>query len=562
MKTTPQNLTTAMRLATATFWILTFGFLTVGPISTTAAQTLRTVVLSGDAVPGADAGVNFSGFASVVFNDADQTAFLGDLTGAGVDDTNNRGVFSEGGGNGLEVVARTGSPVPDTIAGVNFSIFGAPVLNSAGQTAFRAIVTGTEVNEGNSLGIFSEGGGSGLEIVARRGNAVPGTNAGLNFSVLTSEPVLNNAGQTAFRGIVFGPGVDGTNNNAIFSEGRGNGPEIVAREGSPAPGTGANFEGDNNVVVLNDAGQTAFLELINGPGVVNLNNRFGIWSEGRGNGLELVARGGNAAPGTGDGVNFFVLMDPVINSAGQTAFTGNLAGPGIRASNGSGIWSEGGGNGLELVVRAGDAAPGTSAGITFSAFRSVALNDAGQTAFRGVLGGFDPGVGAFINDFGVWSEGGGNGLELVAREGSPAPGTSDGVNFLRLNDPVLNGAGQTAFAGFLTGTGVNATNDLGLFAEDSLGVLTLIARTGDLLDVDDGPDIDLRTIVGLSFPGGPGDEESLNDLGQLAFIASFADGTSGVFVSTLSVVPEPSSALLLLLGLVTGLGRLRNRQRA
>jgi len=62
-------------------------------------------------------------------------------------------------------------------------------------------------------------------------------------------------------------------------------------------------------------------------------------------------------------------------------------------------------------------------------------------------------------------------------------------------------------------------------------VLTLIAREGDLLDVDDGPDIDFRTISELDFVDNSGNEDGrssgFNDLEQIAFRALFTDGTSG-----------------------------------
>jgi len=154
-------------------------------------------------------------------------------------------------------------------------------------------------------------------------------------------------------------------------------------------------------------------------------------------------------------------------------------------------------------------------------------------------------------------------LALVAREGNQAPGTPEGVFFRSLSTPALNNAGQTAFSGFLAGTGVDGSNDRGIWAEDLQGVLTLIARTGDLLDVDDGLGTDFRTIRFLSFAGGTGNGDGrnrgFNDLGQFAFSATFTDGTSGVFVSNLVAVPEPTAWVLAVAGLL-GLGVLRRRK--
>ena len=497
-----------------------------------AAVVFETRALSGDAAPGTAPGVNFSGFNSPVLNGAGQTAFVGSLTGAGVDSANDSGIWSEGGGSGLALVAREGDAAPGTAAGVNFSFVNPPVLNGAGQSAFRGFIAGSGVDSTNDRGIWSEGGGAGLALVAREGDAAPGTAAGVNFSFVNS-PVLNGAGQTAFVGSITGLGVDSTNDSGIWSEGGGSGLALVARTGRAAPGTG---DGVNfsfvNPPVLNGAGQTAFFGSLTGSGVTAANDR-GIWSEGGGAGLALVARTGRAAPGTGDGVSFSGFNSPVLDGAGQTAFLGSLTGSGVTTANDRGIWSEGGGAGLALVARAGDAAPGTADGVNFSGFNSPVLNGAGQTAFLGALTGL--GVNS-SNNSGIWSEGGGAGLALVAREGDAAPGTAGGVNFSSFNSPVLNGAGQTAFRGFLTGTGVDSTNDTGLWASDLDGDLRLIVRTGDLFDVNDDPFLEtLRTVSLVSFSSNSGGEDGrpsgFNDAGQLAFRLRFTDGSEGIFVA-------------------------------
>ena len=522
------------------------------------AQNHRTVILTGDPAPGTASGVDFSDFAAPVLNGAGQTAFRGFLTGTSVNNSNFTGIWSEGEGSGLSLVARTGNPAPGTASGVVFNGLNDPVLNNAGRTAFRGRLTGTGVVFSNFFGIWSEGGGSGLSLVARTGNQAPGTASGVNFSefarlpISAGLPVLNGAGEVAFVGSLTGTGVDFINNEGIWSEGGGSGLSLVAREGNQAPGTasGVNFFGFKSPV-LNLAGQTAFRGRLIGTGVDNSND-FGIWSEGGGSGLALVAREGNPSPGTTSGVYFSHFRAPVLNGAGHTAFFGSLTGTGVDSSNDFGIWSEGGGSGLALVARTGNQAPGTASGVVLNGFGDPVLNNTGQTAFVGTLTG--TGVDS-SNDFGIWSEGGGSGLALVARTGNQAPGTTSGVNFSGLfGNPVLNGSGQTAFIGALTGTGVNTSNNSGIWAEDSSGHLTLIAREGNLLDVDDGPGVDLRTIRALIFSGGTGNEDGrrsgFNDLGQLAFRARFTDGTEGIFVSNLVAVPEPSAILLaLLLGL-------------
>jgi len=514
-------------------------------VSVADAQTLRTVALSEDTPPGASNGVRFSQFSIPVLNNAGQVAFRGNIFGTGVGLTNNSGIWSEGSGS-LALVTREGDGAPGSSR--NFSGLSNPVLNNTGQTAFSAFFADSAGNSSNSSGsgIWSEGGSS-LALVARTENAAPGISAnfsGFDFSRLT----FNDAGQSAFRGFLAD-----SEGSGIWSE-VGGSLNLVVRTGDGAPGTSVNFSDLGNPV-LNGAGQTAFVGFLTGSGVSNSNsNNTGIWSEGSGI-LALVTREGDGAPGIS--AKFSGFGNPVLNSTGQTAFIGSLADS--EGNNiGLGIWSEGGGF-LALVTRTGDEAPGTSE--NFSNFRQPVLNSMGQTAFIGFLAGSEVNS---SNNTGIWSEGDGS-LALVARADSEAPGTSAKFSFFDIsNSPTLNGAGRVAFRGELTGPGVNFDNDGGIWAQDLSGALRLIVREGDMLDVDDGPGTDFRMVSTLDFGPfeGSGNEDgrasSFNDLGQVAFSVIFADRSRGIFVSNLVAIPEPST---LLLAALVGAGILLKRRR-
>jgi len=163
--------------------------------------------------------------------------------------------------------------------------------------------------------------------------------------------------------------------------------------------------------------------------------------------FRTVARTGQAAPGAGGNFTNVIGSAPSINAAGQTAFFG-------VSQSGLGIWSEGGGGGLAPIALQGSAAPGTAAGVLFFAPGPPIINAVGQTAFLNTLSG----TGVFTNnDQSIWSQGGGS-LALVAREGSPAPGTSlnfaNGFSSNQFGPLVFGGGGHSAFRGSLGTTGV------------------------------------------------------------------------------------------------------------
>lgn len=532
------------RISYIAWFSLTLGCL----VSATSAQTVRTVALSDNLAPGTNSSANFSTFFFPVINSAGRVAFRGGLDGPSVNESNNSGIWSEPDENGLTLVASTGDAAPGTLGETLFSSFGSPRINASGQTAFYAGLGGMGVSHLNNKSIWSEGNGAGLTLVARTGSPAPGANAGETFSYFNG-PAFNDAGQTVFRGALAGPEVGIDNNKGIWSEGAGNGLALIAREGNAAPNSASGVTFANLDTYfdpgINSEGQTVFRGSLTGPSIDSGNNR-GVWLDSEETGLGLLALNGNAAPGIPSGETFIRFSsDPVINNAGHVAFMAYFTNPDPDRLQKAGIWSAGGGNGLALVASAGSAAPGTGSGVDYAGFffTGPVLNGAGETAFVGMLEG--TGVNATNNE-GIWSEGAGADLALVARTADAAPGTESGVVFSDLVDvllgrPALNIAGQTAFRGRLSGVGVNESNDEGIWAEDRLGELTLIAREGDLLDVDDGPQTDFRTISKILFDTGSGNEDGypggFNDQGQLAFTAQFTNGSSGVFVSNLVAAP-------------------------
>ena len=367
---------------------------------------LALVVRKGSHAPGTIGDVNFNDLsdAGPLFNSAGQTAFGTSLIGTDVDNTNNDGIWSQGGGT-LAVVMRKGSSAPDTPA--NFGDFDNPVFNNAGHTAFFAPLTGTGVDTTNDNGIWSDRSGT-LALIVRKGAAAPGT--AVNFDNL-SDPAFNDAGRIAFEADLAGTGVDATNSDGIWSEGSTGALVLVARAGSQAPGMPANVNFGTNLVfpVLNGAGQTAFEADLTGPGIDSTNNDA-LWSNADGT-LTIVARKGSRAPDAPVGVNFDSFGVHWLNGAGRLAFEASLAGPAVTIGvNDLAVFAQiGSGGALRMLARTGDTievAPGDTRTISFLSFggqnsgmedgRPAAFNDAGQAAFEAVFSDGTYGVFATI----------------------------------------------------------------------------------------------------------------------------------------------------------------------
>jgi hypothetical protein len=146
----------------------------------------------------------------------------------------------------------------------------------------------------------------------------------------------------------------------------------------------------------------------------------------------------------------------------------------------------------------------------------------------------------------IWSEGLG-GLHIVAKESDQAPGLPDGQSFGALlaggSQHVINAAGQVAFISGYGGQGFGT----GIWAEDRAGTLHLIAHQGQTVEVAPG---DFRTIDELVFLGDSGSQDGrprgFNDRGQIVFSARVSGGW-GVFISNKVAIPEPATAILMLI---------------
>jgi hypothetical protein len=159
-------------------------------------------------------------------NNNGQVAFSAALVGD-VTPTHNAGVWA-GSPGVISVVARAGDAVPGSPAGTTYgNAFSGPNINATGRVTFAATIANAPPE--SDLALFS---GAGLvSLVAREGDRAPGTPADVVFGQFLDVPGVNADGQLAFRALVAGPGVTGANDLALFATTPGGDLLLVAREG-------------------------------------------------------------------------------------------------------------------------------------------------------------------------------------------------------------------------------------------------------------------------------------------------------------------------------------------
>ncbi len=488
--------------------------------------SFQTVTLSGQAAPGAPGRI-FSFYYPPAISNSGRVAFAGWLTGV---TSNDEGLWS-GLPGAIQLVAREGSAAPGTSAAfANGWLF--PRVNSSGVVAFSAAL-GAGANSSNNTGIWAGLPGA-LSLVARAGNAAPGTPAGVVFSGgMQNWLMLNDAGQVVFRANLTGPDVTTANDAGIWAGAPG-ALQLVAREGDTAPGTAGVFDLFNYqfeaypVPVMNAAGEVVFSGHYTGG--------RGIW-RWSGGVLELVALTNSNAPGTG--ALFEYLFDPWMNASGQVVFKASLMGDGVDFTNNSGVWTGVPGD-VEMVVRKGDPAPGTSGQYLVGASDNVgmtSIDDGGHITFLSSLmdgdGASVPGGG------GIWQYGGlglrAGGGSAVVLYGTPAPGLP-GVNFSSVNEFGPHPAANIPFPAYLSGAGVNGDNDQSYWLKDVGSSPRLIVREGDLFDVGGGVMRNIGQInTSIQAYQGPGYTSNR----QMVIGLSFWGGTSGIFTANIPPPPIP-----------------------
>ena len=467
------------------------------------------VAISGDPAP--DGNGTFSSFIVPALNDTGQVAFVSGLSDTSAGPTGPRGVFRGTTAPGsLVQIARELEAVPD--GNGTFSNFVAPSINEAGEASFAAILAHTAGTTTDDSGIYRGAATSGsLVQVAREGQQAPDGNGDLADLSFVG-PELNDAGQVAFRTELTGTTGGADDDTAIF-RGDGGALSTIVRKGQLAPDGIANFASLAPSPALNSAGQVAFqatLTSVGGEGVFLA----------AGGPITTIVRNGQPAP-DGNGTIFSAGI-PALNDAGQVAFVGDLTG---GTADNEGLF-RGEGAALTTIARKGQPAPDGNG--VLDTVNDFTINNTGHVIFTTRLTGTAGGT----SDNSVVLFGDGGLLTVVAHEGQTVPGGNG--NFRTFNPASINDSFQAVFRALIRDTTGVDTDDSGLYFSDPVLGLREIAREGSPFLGSAFTTISFNS----SFSGRSDERNGLNELGQVTFAFTLADGRNGV---ALWSVPEPSS---------------------
>ncbi|MBK7641626.1 MAG: hypothetical protein IPJ19_01030 [Planctomycetes bacterium] len=447
----------------------------------------------------------------------------------------------------LAVLVQSGDPAP-TLAGVTLNtasgqgLGGSPRMSANGLTFWCSSMSGA-VTTSDDTAIFGGAPGS-LGILVREGDVMPGTTGATlttSFSNLSQQPTgMQSGGRMLFQGSLAGGDVSGTTNNTGWITGTPGNLEFAIRKGDTVLG-GAVVSALGFISQMNDSGQVLHEETLSqtlgsNPATASNDKVLFVFTPGAGN--SVVVREGDAAPGT-VGATFNIASNSWSVNTGACTFNRNgdtiisadlLNGDVIATINDRGVYV-GGTSGLQLAVRRGDAAPGTDGNIDTVNNTSQCLNNAGQIAFEATIVG---GTATTADDSGIWA-GSIGALQLVAREGDPAPGTSAGELIGQTTgwQEMMNDLGQVLFNNSLTGAAAGTSSALYAWTP-GLG-LTLVIRGGDQIETSPGVFKDVGSFGGSQFNNGDSAGLSFSHLGVVALKVTFTDGTGGILTVQLPV---------------------------
>lgn len=487
----------------------------------------RVVARTGQAAPG---GGQFAILGVPVISPGGRVAFKGTLSGVFAP----TGLWSEGvaGMNNLQLAARQGNPIPgvaNTHIGSLHPGAGLPIMNAVGEVAFGLEIVGDQAAFGD-YAILTHGAG-GLDAVAAPGQLIslPCAGFGCQRWLTDIDPynfAFNAAGQVALHAAIAGAGVNGDNDQLVLRADSG-GLQALLREGDAPPGTfGVEYSGSSqNQPHLNDNGEALIRNHLIDPVAP-----ASFWSVSRGvpGDMSIVAAQTWTTPMGGEfGGGWFGGGLMGFNSAGDALFVQSAYF--AEDDQRTGLWLESDGA-IEAICFDGMPAPGGFEYVEPDGFTGE-INTHGDILFLALIQG--PGV-TFDSDSVLVRRDADDDSTMIVREGAQVPGFLAGVHYTSIgwDGSALLSDGRVAYTGTLNGPGIHAGNDLGLWITRPNATPALLMREGQAMVIGG----QLRNVEFFAALLGHGAESGyeigLSQLGQVAMLVTFTDGTQAVIVAS------------------------------
>ncbi len=467
----------------------------------------------------------------------------------------------------LQLVVRSGDPDPTGSLGAGTTLntatgnglTGSPRLSpEGGRLMFSVSLSGPSITTTNNTALLTGQAGA-LQVLARRGDSFTTASNSQTYQFNTAfsqsgqTSAINSLGVACFQATVLGGDVVGTTNNLGWLTGTPNNFDWVIRKndivtipGGTNPGIFAMHSALGFNCMINLAGQVLHDERLlsagTPPGAAVLattanDNCVFVYTPGGGNAVlvreaDPVAAVPGAFYGSPNLAQGFGLL-------GKCAFSTTMTG-GVTTADDAAFFV-GDTNSIQLAVREGSPAPGTG-GATFSVmFTTFAYSDyaGGSCAFYSTLAGTANGV---LDDSSVWvaSPNGATPLQLIAREGDPAPGFANfplfqsaqfgiaaGTNNMSPGSVWINNRGQVVFSNVaVTVTDTNAVATVFnscVYCWDPTTGLKLLSSSNDSYPTVFGPQ-PVFTAAGNQFASGEDAPQSMNNDGDLVMRVGFTNG--------------------------------------
>jgi hypothetical protein len=456
---------------------------------------------------------------------------------SGVSSANDSGIWKTDVAGVRSLIAREGSAAPDAAGADSAAVFAGlsdPVVNAAGRIAFRGTLrTGVGgVSSANSSGLWAQN-GSGLALLARKGDQVPGLDPGAKFSAF-QQFSLPDAGGLVFLATVAGTNVTSANNAGLWAVDGGGVLQLVARKGDVISVNGS----DKKIKAITlfaatpfSAGQTRsfstdgallFRATFTDKSTALVSKDFGTST------LTVVTFKNEVLAIDPIGAKLVNPVTGAINADLSVAFRSTLAGGGVSLSNNQAVYLDKAGV-LSQVARKSFIAP-DSDGAIFGAFSDPAINDLGEVAFRATLKGTG-GVSVSGRALGLWL-GEPGALALAVRQGDAPPSVPGTARFTSFAQFCAPAEGGLVFLAKIAGNGITTSNNQGLWQRDAAGSTDLLLRKGDTLEVD-GANRKVSSILVFKtslYCGSQG--RNVSPDGAVTLLLKFSDGYQAIFSVT------------------------------